>query len=142
MKAKSFKKILVLIGAGVFSTCLSYGQTTGLSGTSANSQLAGTLGTDNTNLGANSGNNITAGGNQNVNIGKDAGTAITTADDNTNVGFESGKVNTTGYNNCFIGSGSGKSNVEQHDNTFVGFKAGFANGTGPGEITSNLNTFI
>lgn len=112
MKTKSLRRILVLIVTGTFNLCQLYGQTTGLSGTGANTQLAGTTGVDNTNLGANAGSGISATGNQNVNLGKDAGTAITTADDNTNVGFEAGSLNTTGYNNCFIGSGAGRSSTE------------------------------
>jgi len=80
-----FKKTSTLIIAGTFVFCLAKGQTTGLSGTGANTQGAGTAGTDNTNIGSSAGTNITTGGNQNTNVGKNSSTAITTGDDNTPV---------------------------------------------------------
>ena len=48
-----------------------------------------TSGTSNLRLGVNAGNSIASGGNYNVCIGDEAGTALTTGDENTAVGFES-----------------------------------------------------
>ena len=47
-----------------------------------------TSGTSNLRLGVNAGNSIASGGNYNVCIGDEAGTALTTGDENTAVGFE------------------------------------------------------
>ena len=46
-----------------------------------------TLGTSNYRAGVNAGDTIASGGNYNVTIGDDAGTAITTGDNNVAIGF-------------------------------------------------------
>ena len=51
-----------------------------------------TLGTSNYRAGVNAGNSITSGGNYNVTVGDEAGTAITTGDQNVAVGFEAVKT--------------------------------------------------
>ena len=62
-----------------------------------------TLGTDNVRLGENAGDSIASGGNQNVVIGKDAGTAITTGDANVAVGFQALKTEDANSGNTAIG---------------------------------------
>ena len=51
--------------------------------------IKSTSGTSNFAAGVNAGNSITSGGNYNVVIGDEAGTALTTADNNVAIGFES-----------------------------------------------------
>ena len=55
-----------------------------------------TLGTSNFRAGVNAGDAIASGGNYNVVVGDEAGTAITTGDHNIAVGFEAGKAIVTG----------------------------------------------
>jgi hypothetical protein len=55
-----------------------------------------TAGTSNVRFGVNAGNSIQSGGNYNVTIGDEAGTAITTSDNNTLVGYACGDAITTG----------------------------------------------
>jgi len=66
-----------------------------------------TLGTSNYRAGVNAGNSIASGGNQNVVVGDEAGTAITTGDFNTAVGFEAGKSVTIGQYNTLLGGRAG-----------------------------------
>jgi hypothetical protein len=62
-----------------------------------------TSGTSNLRLGVNAGNSIASGGNYNVALGDEAGTAITTGDRNIAIGFEAGKSISTGGENVAIG---------------------------------------
>ena len=106
-----------------------------------------TAGTSNVRLGLNAGNNIEAGGNYNVAIGDEAGTAITTGDHNAAVGFSALKanqtasfntavgsnsllVNSTGARNTAVGYNSLTANTEAADNTAVGHYAMGVNSTG------------
>jgi len=65
--------------------------------------LTATLGTDNVHLGEGAAASIASGGNQNVTIGKDAGTALTTGDSNTFIGAKVGDAITTASGNVAIG---------------------------------------
>ena len=62
-----------------------------------------TLGTSNYRAGVNAGNSITSGGNYNVTVGDEAGTALTTGDQNVAIGFEALKTKTTASNNTAVG---------------------------------------
>jgi len=65
--------------------------------------ITATAGTSNTRIGVNTGNSIASGGNYNVLVGDEAGTAISTGDNNTFVGYASGDALTTGGSNVAIG---------------------------------------
>ncbi len=92
--------------------------------------LTATLGTDNVHLGEGAGAAIVSGGNNNVAIGKDAGTAITTGDNNVAVGFTALDNNTTGSNNVAVGANAGDGNTTASHNTFLGTNSGIATTTG------------
>jgi hypothetical protein len=81
-----------------------------------------TLGTSNFVAGANSGNSIASGGNYNVTIGDEAGTAISTGDKNTAVGYEALKTTSTQESNVAVGSYALKNNTA-NSNTAVGANA-------------------
>ena len=91
--------------------------------------LTATLGTDNVHLGEGAGNSIASGGNYNVTIGKNAGTATTTGDDNVAVGNLALKTNTGGGQNVAVGSEALEDNTGGN-NVGVGFKALHANSSG------------
>ena len=65
-----------------------------------------TAGTSNFRAGVNAGNSIESGGNYNVAVGDEAGTAITTGDENTVLGYRSGDAITTGTKNTALGAES------------------------------------
>jgi hypothetical protein len=65
-----------------------------------------TLGTSNVRFGVNAGNSIIAGGNYNVVVGDEAGTAITTGNGNVFTGYASGDALTLGSSNTAIGRDS------------------------------------
>ena len=62
-----------------------------------------TAGTNNLRLGLNAGNSILSGAVQNVVLGDDAGTAITTGDNNVCIGYQAGDAISVGDNNVAIG---------------------------------------
>ena len=62
-----------------------------------------TLGTSNFRAGVNAGNSIASGGNYNVVIGDEAGTALTTGDDNVAIGFEALKTEDEHGRNVAVG---------------------------------------
>ena len=114
---------------------------------SAGGIITPTAGTSNFVAGVNAGNSIVSGGNYNVVVGDEAGTAITTGDYNVAVGFAAGdatttgsenisvggyalSANTTGANNTAVGSGSLQSNTTASNNTSVGYGSLSANTTG------------
>jgi hypothetical protein len=61
--------------------------------------ITASAGTSNLRLGVNAGNSITSGGNYNVVVGDEAGTAITTGDQNVAIGFEALSTATTASRN-------------------------------------------
>ena len=65
-----------------------------------------TAGSNNTRFGLNAGDAIASGGVQNVCIGDDAGTTISTGDNNVLVGFQAGDALLLGSNNIAIGKNS------------------------------------
>ena len=97
-----------------------------------------TLGTSNYRAGVNAGDSIASGGNYNIAIGDEAGTAITTGDHNTAIGFsaldaEDGGTASVAVGNYALGSQNSDGN---NYNTAVGYVAG-------SDITTGINnTFI
>ena len=90
-----------------------------------------TAGTSNVRLGLNAGNSITAGGNYNVVIGDEAGTAITTGDQNVAVGYAALDANTTGASNTAVGHYALTANTTGTLNVAIGDNAMLVNTTGP-----------
>jgi hypothetical protein len=70
----------------------------------ADGLITNTAGTSNFIAGVNAGNSIIAGGNYNVVVGDEAGTAITTGDDNVAVGYNALITEDTGSRSVAIGS--------------------------------------
>ena len=93
-----------------------------------------TAGTSNFRAGVNAGDSIASGGNYNVCVGDEAGTAITTGDDNVAVGYAALDANSTGSNNIAIGSAALGANTTAHNNVAVGYNALDANLTGTQNI--------
>ena len=91
--------------------------------------ITASAGTDNVRLGQGAGDSIVSGATNNVVIGKDAGTAISTGDNNTFVGHQSGLANTTGVNNVAIGKGALDANTTGVQNTAIGTDALTSNTT-------------
>ena len=83
--------------------------------------LTATLGTDNVHLGEGAGASIASGGDENVVIGKDAGTAITTGDRNTAIGHQAGDAVTTGGRNTLMGYASGSALIDPDRNVAFGY---------------------
>jgi len=82
-----------------------------------------TAGTSNLTLGVNAGNSIESGGNYNVAVGDEAGTAITTGDSNVAMGYGAGDAITTGGSNVAIGYSSLSVCTTAGSNTAVGATA-------------------
>ena len=96
--------------------------------------ITASAGTSNFRAGVNAGNSITSGGNYNVVVGDEAGTAITTADNNTLIGYAAGDALTTGSHNTFVGENAGTATTGSN-NTGIGRHALTAN-------TSGVNTAV
>jgi hypothetical protein len=95
-----------------------------------------TLGTSNVRFGVNAGNSITSGGDYNVVVGDEAGTAITTGDKNVAVGYQALATETGGYLNIAIGAGALQNQNGGYYNVAVGHEAG-------NDITTGIqNTLI
>ena len=97
-----------------------------------------TAGTSNVRFGANAGNSILDGGNYNVVVGDDAGTALTTGDANVAVGFRALDLEDTGSTSVAVGAWalSAQANGGNAYNTAVGYLAGEKITTGAN------NTFV
>jgi len=89
-----------------------------------------TLGTSNVRFGVNAGDAIQSGGNYNVCIGDEAGTAITTADNNVAVGYQALLVSADASNNTAVGVNSMASHTGGVKNVAVGGSS----------LTSSVNT--
>ena len=85
--------------------------------------ITASAGTSNFRAGVNAGNSIASGGNYNVVIGDEAGTAITTGDQNTFVGYASGDAVTTSSDNTAVGKSSMSAMIDGASNTAVGLSA-------------------
>jgi len=91
--------------------------------------ITASAGTSNFRAGVNAGNSITSGGNYNVVVGDEAGTAITTGDQITAVGYQAGAAMTTSSQSSFFGYQAGLVTTGPGNN-FFGFSAGKANTSG------------
>ena len=103
------------------------------SGTIAAAGLStSSLGTSNFRAGVNAGDSITAGGNYNVVIGDEAGTALTTGDDNVAIGFEALSTEDTGTRAVAVGYRALKTqnNDSTNYNIAIGYDAGLSISTG------------
>jgi len=103
------------------------------SGTIAAAGLStSSLGTSNFRAGVNAGDSITAGGNYNVVIGDEAGTALTTGDDNVAIGFEALSTEDTGTRAVAVGYRALKTqnNDSTNYNIAIGYDAGLSVTTG------------
>ena len=89
-----------------------------------------TAGTSNFVLGVNAGNSIASGGNYNVAIGDEAGTALTTGDNNVAVGYAALDANTTASYNTAVGVNALGANTTGASNTAVGYSSLVSNTTG------------
>jgi hypothetical protein len=96
-----------------------------------------TAGTNNFRAGVNAGNSIASGGNYNVLVGDEAGTAITTGDHNVAIGFNALDAEDGGTASVAIGSYALSSqNADGNNfNTAVGYVAG-------SDITSGINNTL
>ena len=84
-----------------------------------------TLGTSNVRLGVNAGDAIVSGGQYNVCIGDEAGTAISTGDANTLVGYEAGNAIVDTLRNTMMGYRAGKAATGSgnSENVYIGNEA-------------------
>jgi hypothetical protein len=92
--------------------------------------ITASAGTSNFRAGVNAGNSITSGGNYNVTIGDEAGTAISTGDSNVFVGYQSGDATTISSSNTAIGGSSLGTNIVSSKNVAVGSATLFAHNLG------------
>jgi len=100
--------------------------------------ITATAGTDNFRAGVGAGDSIASGGDRNIVIGKNAGTALTTGDSNVAIGWEALKTEDTHANNVAIGHAALTLQNAGADayNVAVGYNAGTA-------VTTGLqNTFV
>jgi len=97
--------------------------------------VSNTAGTSNFRAGVNAGDAIASGGNYNVCVGDEAGTAINTGDNNVAVGFEALKANTTASQNTAVGYQAGYTTITEGKNTYIGYQAGYNN-------LGDQNTFV
>ncbi|OJJ17686.1 hypothetical protein BKI52_27885 [marine bacterium AO1-C] len=93
---------------------------------------AGNVGGNNTSIGYQAGDIITA--NYNTFIGYYAGLKATNAYTNVFVGAQSGMNTTTGSSNTFLGRESGRMNLTGSSNVYVGQGAGFKNTIGRNNV--------
>ena len=85
--------------------------------------ITASAGTSNFRAGVNAGNSIASGGNYNVAVGDEAGTAITTGDSNIFIGYSAGVATTVGVENVAIGYSALLTNVDGSGSTAVGHQA-------------------
>ena len=89
--------------------------------------ITASAGTSNFRAGVNAGNSIQSGGNYNVCVGDEAGTAITTGDNNIAIGYTALDATTTSSDNVAVGKGALTANTTGAANTGVGSLALTAN---------------
>ena len=99
-----------------------------------------TLGTSNYRAGVNAGNSIASGGNYNVVLGDEAGTAITTGVNNVFIGYQSGDALTEGGSNVSIGMKALTTEVLGVAATAVGYSA--LENQNMGAATANYNVGV
>jgi len=99
-----------------------------------------TAGTSNFVLGVNAGNSIASGGNYNVALGDEAGTAITTGDNNCIVGYKAGESIDTGYANCILGYQAGDALTTGFNSVAIGKDALSTEDTGRKNVAVGFET--
>ena len=82
--------------------------------------ITASAGTSNFRAGVNAGNSIQSGGNYNVAVGDEAGTALNTGDNNTFVGYAAGDAQTTASNNVAVGQNALGANTTGTNNVAIG----------------------
>ena len=82
--------------------------------------ITASAGTSNFRAGVNAGNSIASGGNYNVAVGDEAGTALNTGDNNTFVGYAAGDAQTTASNNVAVGHNALGANTTGTNNVAIG----------------------
>ncbi len=92
--------------------------------------ITASAGTSNFRAGVNAGNSIASGGNYNVVVGDEAGTAITTGDNNVAVGYAALDALTTASNNTAVGTDALTANTSGDRGAALGKGALAANTTG------------
>ena len=101
-----------------------------------------TAGTSNYIAGVNAGNSIQAGGNYNVTVGDEAGTAITTGDDNVLLGYAAGDALTTSSRNVAVGYEALSTATAFNENTAVGYRSLKANTDGYSNTAIGVNAML
>ena len=101
-----------------------------------------TLGTSNFRAGINAGNSIVSGGNYNVTVGDEAGTAITTGDDNVLLGYAAGDALTTSSRNVAVGYEALSTATAYNENTAVGYRALKASTDGYSNTAVGVNSLL
>ena len=119
--------------------------------------IKSTSGSNNFAAGLNAGNSIQSGGNDNVAVGDEAGTAITTGDKNVLVGYRAGEAITTGSSNVAIGRdaltsetagskciaiGSGALETQNNSGTDDSFNVGIGENSGVSVTTGDKNSLV
>ena len=119
--------------------------------------IKSTSGSNNFAAGLNAGNSIQSGGNDNVAVGDEAGTAITTGDKNVLVGYRAGDAITTGSSNIAIGRdaltsetagskciaiGSGALETQNNSGTDDSFNVGIGENSGVSVTTGDKNSLV
>lgn len=119
--------------------------------------IKSTSGSNNFAAGLNAGNSIQSGGNDNVAVGDEAGTAITTGDKNVLVGYRAGDAITTGSSNVAIGRdaltsetagskciaiGSGALETQNNSGTDDSFNVGIGENSGVSVTTGDKNSLV
>jgi hypothetical protein len=100
--------------------------------------ITASAGTSNFRAGVNAGNSIESGGNYNVVVGDEAGTAITTGDNNVAVGYDALSTNNTGSENTAVGLQSLQSNTTASNNTAIGRSSMQSNTTGNSNVSVGM----
>ena len=100
--------------------------------------ITASAGTSNLRIGVNAGNSITSNGNENVLVGDEAGTALTTGDDNVAIGYRALSTEDTGTRSVAIGHDALR--VQNNDSTNYNVAVGFA--AGEAVTTGVQNTII
>ena len=119
--------------------------------------IKSTSGSNNFAAGLNAGNSIQSGGNDNVAVGDEAGTAITTGYKNVLVGYRAGDAITTGSSNVAIGRdaltsetagskciaiGSGALETQNNSGTDDSFNVGIGENSGVSVTTGDKNSLV
>ena len=101
--------------------------------------ITASAGTSNFRAGVNAGNSIASGGNYNVAVGDEAGTAISTGDNNVCLGYAAGAALNTASSNTIIGHTAGDAATTASPFIAIGHAAGGAVTTGNGNLLVGQN---